>query len=169
MPSKIEHQTTETGEELKRCSRCHQWLLLAQYTKTKARWDGLSAMCRACGRVRHASYYATHTEEHRQYYKEYNAAHKEEQRQHGKKYHLKRNYSISLEDYDRLFASQGGVCAICGSPSNGRALDVDHDHETGEVRSLLCNNCNRGLGRFKDNPSLLRRAADYVEKVEEKE
>jgi|SRR5882672_5089611 len=55
------------------------------------------------------------------------------------------------------------VCAICGKPPGSKALDIDHDHSTGVVRGLLCNNCNRGLGRLKDSPSLLREAALYLE------
>ena len=56
------------------------------------------------------------------------------------------------------------VCAICGNvrSSDGRALAVDHDHVTGEVRGLLCNFCNRGIGMFRDNPRLLGRAALYL-------
>lgn len=73
-------------------------------------------------------------------------------------------YGITLDKYDEMLEAQGGVCAICGQPCRtGRALAVDHDHTTGDVRSLLCANCNNGLGRFGDDPSLLRIAADYLE------
>jgi hypothetical protein len=59
-----------------------------------------------------------------------------------------------------MLADQGGVCAIC---AKAPAAHVDHDHGTGAVRSLLCFNCNGGLGQFKDDPALLRVAARYVE------
>jgi hypothetical protein len=63
--------------------------------------------------------------------------------------------------------SQNGVCAICGSPPTGTRshglLAIDHCHDTLKIRGLLCNNCNNGLGRFKDNPDSLRKAADYLE------
>ena len=58
-----------------------------------------------------------------------------------------------------MLAEQGGVCAIC---KVAPAAHVDHDHATGAVRALLCFNCNGGLGQFKDDPDLLRAAADYV-------
>jgi hypothetical protein len=58
-----------------------------------------------------------------------------------------------------MLAAQGGVCAICRAAP---AQHVDHDHETGAVRALLCFNCNGGLGQFKDNPTLLHAAAYYV-------
>jgi len=76
---------------------------------------------------------------------------------------LKWKYGISLEDYNRVLAQQGGVCAICGSHPGRRPLDVDHDHKTGRIRGLLCESCNKALGLFRDDPSILRKAAEYVE------
>ena len=58
-----------------------------------------------------------------------------------------------------MLRNQGGVCAIC---QTAPAAHVDHDHATGAVRALLCFNCNGGLGQFKDDPTALRAAADYV-------
>jgi hypothetical protein len=75
-------------------------------------------------------------------------------------YHLKRRYGITAEYADAMLTAQGGLCAICCSAP---AAHVDHDHETGAVRALLCFNCNGGLGQFKDDPLLLQLAALYVE------
>lgn len=75
-------------------------------------------------------------------------------------YHLKRRYGITAEDADAMLEAQGGLCAICQAAP---AAHVDHDHETGAVRALLCFNCNGGLGQFKDDPRVLRAAAEYVE------
>jgi hypothetical protein len=69
---------------------------------------------------------------------------------------------MTLADYDAMLALQNGVCAICKSVSD-RNLAVDHCHETGTVRGLLCRSCNIGLGNFRDNPHSLRTAADHVE------
>jgi hypothetical protein len=77
---------------------------------------------------------------------------------------LKRLFGITPEDYDAMFARQGGVCAICRRTSpDGRRLHVDHCHNSKRVRGLLCHDCNRGIGMFRDLPGLLRTAADYVE------
>jgi hypothetical protein len=76
-------------------------------------------------------------------------------------YHLKRRYGITAEDADAMFEAQEGLCAICRAAP---AEHVDHDHETGAVRELLCFNCNGGLGQFKDAPAVMRAAADYVER-----
>jgi hypothetical protein len=75
---------------------------------------------------------------------------------------LKREYGMTLADYDAMMAGQGGVCAICRMASK-KTLNVDHCHITGEVRGLLCDACNKGCGHFRDRPELLRAAAAYLE------
>lgn len=79
---------------------------------------------------------------------------------------LRRTYNLTLEEYNSMYEQQDGLCAICGKPDevNGRRLAVDHDHDTEEVRALLCGNCNRGLGNFKDDYVLLSKAAQYLNK-----
>jgi hypothetical protein len=80
-------------------------------------------------------------------------------------------YGVSLEEFERLLVFQNGVCAVCRQPEtatrNGKAmkLAVDHHHDSGLVRGLLCTNCNNGIGRFGDDPARLRAAADYLEKA----
>lgn len=80
---------------------------------------------------------------------------------------LQRLYGITPDDYVTLFRAQEGACAICHKPETveGRSLAVDHDHETGEVRGLLCFRCNTALGKFNDDPQLLRAAAAYLERT----
>lgn len=75
----------------------------------------------------------------------------------------KKEYGITLEEYEAMFSAQGGVCLICLLPErSGKLLAVDHDHATGEVRGLLCNGCNVALGMFLDDPERIERAARYV-------
>jgi hypothetical protein len=62
-----------------------------------------------------------------------------------------------------MLAENDNRCAICGAPPGEKRLAIDHSHATGRVRSLLCISCNNGLGRFKDDPALLRSAADYLD------
>lgn len=81
-----------------------------------------------------------------------------------------RRAGMSLEEYNILIIKQGGVCAICGEVPGKKRLAIDHDHKccpAGKscvkcVRGLLCENCNRGLGMFKDSPSILCRAREYL-------
>lgn len=76
-----------------------------------------------------------------------------------------RLYGLSEEQYRRLLAEQKGRCAICGRPPQRRALCVDHCPVMKQVRRLLCDNCNTGLGLFGDDPGRLRTAADYLERA----
>lgn len=78
---------------------------------------------------------------------------------------------LTQEDYDRLLLQQNGACAICSGPPTGggpggqlSVFCVDHDHKTGRVRGLLCSKCNIGIGSLRDDPAILRTAADYLDR-----
>lgn len=83
---------------------------------------------------------------------------------------FRKKYGIDFAEYQRKLVEQGGVCACCGREEvkhrggNIQLLSVDHHHVTGAVRGLLCGNCNMGIGYFGDDPALLRKAADYLDK-----
>ena len=75
-------------------------------------------------------------------------------------------YGITPEQHKKMLEEQRGRCAICGNAQPcGRRLCVDHHHASGAVRGLLCFRCNRALGALRDSPSLLRTAADYLERT----
>jgi len=73
-----------------------------------------------------------------------------------------KKYGLTVEQHQQLLAEQNGLCRICEEPF-GRFIHIDHDHGTGRVRGLLCHKCNVGLGHFRDDPQLLRAAAEYIE------
>jgi hypothetical protein len=76
-----------------------------------------------------------------------------------------REYGLTLDDYDRMLTGQGGGCAICGRPpKEGKSLSVDHCHETGAVRGLLCFRCNFGLSYFAESGERMAIAADYLKR-----
>ena len=77
--------------------------------------------------------------------------------------YLQTNYGITLEDYNLLLEKQNEKCKICNNECpTGKSLAVDHNHETGKVRGLLCKNCNIGLGMFFDNLDFLESAVLYL-------
>ena len=78
-----------------------------------------------------------------------------------RKWGLQYFYGITLEQWDEMVVAQSGRCAICNRMTD---LVVDHCHNTSRVRELLCGTCNSGLGHFKDDPALMRAAADYIER-----
>lgn len=78
-------------------------------------------------------------------------------------YAVKQEYGLEPTEYDSMLAKQNGLCAICNNEcSSGKRLAVDHDHNTGIVRGLLCSNCNTSLGGFKDSIDLLKSAIKYL-------
>jgi hypothetical protein len=124
-----------------KCTKCNLEKDADQFTKSKTK-TGLAYRCKGCDKI-------------------YRDSHKKEI----KDYQFRCKYGISLKDYISKTEAQGDLCAICNNPcSSGRKLAVDHCHKTMKVRSLLCINCNQGLGSFKDNKELLMKAKEYLEK-----
>lgn len=157
--------------ETKICTKCDEVKPLSEFGKDKSR-DGRQSRCRLCANayarqyyVEHkeerAAYRAEHREEHLAYYREYNA----ERRADSMNSDLLRHYGITLDDYNAMLEAQDGVCAICGkAPEERERLGVDHNHETGRVRNLLCGCCNRALGQLQDSEQLCLAAAAYLHK-----
>lgn len=92
-------------------------------------------------------------------------------KEYSRNWSLLKKYNISLEEFDALWIVFKGKCCICEKelklpePKQGQSLDtvcVDHDHNTGNLRGLLCSGCNKGLGLFKDSAILLQKAKDYL-------
>ena len=86
--------------------------------------------------------------------------------------HLIKKYGITQDQYEVLYKQQGGICAICGGmPDITRhgitRLAIDHDHATGKIRGLLCNNCNAGMGIIGDTVEHLERAAEYLKRAQQ--
>jgi len=73
-------------------------------------------------------------------------------------------YGLTLEDYDAMMERQNGVCAICSTRTKGN-LHIDHNHQTNEVRGLLCGKCNRAIGLLNDDVSLFTKAITYLKCV----
>ena len=113
-------------------------------------------------------------EQHRRYYEknrehilEKNAEWKAKARENGwsrsdNNHYLGYKYGITLDEYEEMLAGQNGVCASCGTPPSGRKLSVDHDHETGVIRGLLCQPCNTALGLLKESPDRIASLLAYA-------
>lgn len=142
--------------EYKFCPRCQSNKPTDEFgTLNRRGRQELAGYCRVCSRD-----YAN------QYYHKRVAADPAWGKQYSRKATLAQ-YGLTPEQYDTLCENQNGVCAICNNPPSGNGVSatflvVDHDHATGEVRGLLCDFCNRGLGIFRDNPETLMAAAEYL-------
>lgn len=81
-----------------------------------------------------------------------------------------KKFNLKLENWDHMYAEQKGLCAICNisfEESDDGRINLDHCHKTNTPRKLLCSACNKGLGSFRDNPNVLRKAATYVEEFKD--
>ena len=95
------------------------------------------------------------------YRRKYYLEHKEKELAYSTKLNRLRRTGVTEQQYQDKLLIQNGVCAICSGTCT-KSLAADHDHTTGAFRGLLCNNCNRGLGHFKDNKELLLNAVEYL-------
>lgn len=130
------------------CRVCKEILSATDFYKHKNTKDKLKHECKSCFNKLTASYY----------FKNKDA--RVEQR---KDYHYRKNYGLTKLEVEELKRKQNYRCAICNDAVD---LVVDHNHESGKVRSLLCNKCNQGLGSFKDNSKLLDEASKYLRNKE---
>ena len=115
---------------------------------------------------------AEHKEELQAYTKNYYQIHKKEHKEYMKEYHrpywLKSEYNLTPEQYADMLTKQNNRCAICGEPldlQNPHRVHIDHDHNTGKVRGILCNKCNMAIGLFRHNPEYTNNATKYLEVV----
>lgn len=135
---------------VKNCSQCREELPLSSFYPRSDRSSGYTSACKSCRSVPQ------------------DRAKKRKQRA----YRLKADYGLTVEDYGLMKEAQGGVCAICNKGETSKSkvgkvknLAVDHCHSSGKIRGLLCENCNKALGLFKDDTSVMKEAIIYLEKL----
>lgn len=134
--------------EIKKCCVCKLDKTINEFYKCSALKSGISGRCKSCD------------DKARRKWRENNP---ERSKESARGRNLKCKYGITIKDYEFLLASQGGVCGICGWNSGDRNFCVDHDHSSGKIRGLLCNNCNRGLGLLGDTHRAIELALEYLQ------
>jgi hypothetical protein len=137
---------------MKICSNCKEVKHLDSFYKDRTTKDGLSYCCKVCRKERE------------QLYRQSNKYKKKLR----KRKWAEQNINITYEQYEEMLDEQNGSCAICGKKENqfNKGMCVDHCHETGQIRGLLCTECNLGIGYLKDDKELLMKAVDYLTKSE---
>ena len=170
------------NEGKKKCSKCKQNKDIACYDKNPQQKSGLHPACKECDKDIRKRYrdkdIKENPEKRKKRASEWHKNNKDAiSERHRVYYQMKKNkdsfrnrkylklYNISIDDYNDMFIHQSGKCVICGVHQSelNRRLHVDHCHETGKVRGLLCGKCNRGLGLFCDNTQLVSNALKYLE------
>lgn len=144
----------------KRCCSCKEAKPRAAFYPSKSTFDGIQSSCRECQKANRKKWAA----KNKQVASGYARRWRERNPRAAKDHKLRSTYGVPLGTYDRLLAEQGGKCAICGTDTPGGRGDfhVDHCHETGKVRGLLCRSCNVGIGHFNHSKEALVSAARYL-------
>lgn len=163
-----------TVVSVKRCKKCGEVKTRSAFYANKGCADGLRPDCKLCNlAAKKARYYADPKREIARV-KEWQQANRERLNAYRRQYrkgrkaidreqHLRRKFGITQADYEAMLAAQSGGCAICGDrPPEGVSLHVDHDHDTGVVRGLLCIRCNNALGALRESDEVVLRAAAYL-------
>jgi hypothetical protein len=153
----------------KLCKTCSIIFPISNFGTDNRAKDKHLAECKTCTSLRKKANYAKNPEIYRGHRRKFREQNLILDRRRNFGHSIKRLYGITLDIYDAMMIAQGGCCAICSTSLDEGHLHVDHDHETGEVRGLLCRSCNIGIGVFKENKTLLLLAIDYLEKYKKKQ
>lgn len=146
---------------MKECKKCHIVMPISQFHKHKNHKDGLNNECKSCVKK--------YAQGHRAQINKRGRHRRKENPDITFKAGLKR-YGIAIEEYNRLFKLQNGLCAICGRPETAtyrgkvKRLAVDHNHNTNQNRELLCHKCNIILGDSQENIPVLEACINYLKK-----
>lgn len=138
------------AQGLKRCPGCKAVKQLECFYDSKGAAHGKASYCVACIGASKLSVVRTPISD--------------QQRLANREKVLRREFGITMDQYQAMHKAQGGLCAICKQPENGKSLAVDHNHASGKVRELLCGRCNPAVGFLRECPELARELAAYLEK-----
>lgn len=149
-----------------RCSACNQNLQKSAFHCDASKRSGRSHRCKRCEQLRGVKY----RQKHRSARRNYVVRHRAEITEQAYYSYILAQYGLSKAAHTKMLADQKGLCAICERPEVSRykgtlvRLSVDHCHKTGKVRGLLCHRCNTTLGRVSDDPQLLYKMCEYLDR-----
>ncbi len=158
-------------EKIKTCFTCKTQKTIKEFCKHKDRPDGVTNTCKTCKNTVRRVDYSTWDDVRlaaRQVQRsiiDAKQVHKDRRYRHGTEVTRYTKYGITKEIYMDMLDKQDGTCDICnGLNANGRDLSIDHNHDTNEVRGLLCGACNSTLGMSRDSISRLEKCIEYLKR-----
>lgn len=162
-------------EGLYYCGKCQVVKPLLEFGRDKANRHGIKAWCKPCmnnynhrseqrikAEIGETAFRARKNDHLAKWKKNTRPKRLEHFRRQDKESNLKRLYGITIADFNRLLAEQDGRCAICSTVKPQSKWHVDHCHNSNEVRGILCNLCNVGIGALKENIDAIRMAEIYL-------
>jgi len=150
--------------KLKVCNKCKRAKHLFEFYRQPSCKDGLRGQCKKCDYEVNKIWVQKNRDKVNATSRRYRKNNKKKWLEIQRNSNLKRDYGITIEQYDEWYIKQGGRCAICGKHQSNfkKRFAVDHCHITGEVRGLLCHHCNTALGNFFDSINLVENALKYL-------
>ena len=163
----------------KPCAKCGNSKPLSEFHKQANGLYGFTSRCKDCENTKRKKWYLKNRErrcaETKQWKqnnpekcssinKAWKEKNKERLRTHNRDYWLRRKYGVDVKWYESTLLKQKGGCAVCGDKPTDRRLSVDHDHETGEVRGILCDPCNTALGLLQESHERIEALCSYLTK-----
>lgn len=155
----------------KYCTKCKEYLDFSHFSKKRTGVNGLNSVCRLCNKKRIDIYYKEENNKIKEKDRVRNNRVTENGLTSARERKIKVQYNISGEEYAQMIKDQSNLCAICNKPETAgsryggiRALAIDHHHESGRVRGLLCNKCNSAIGLLYEDTELFRKAIEYLTK-----
>lgn len=139
----------------KYCNGCGKLRPVDQWARNRSTRDGFGTQCKSCQKNRAAKHYKLNKEKVLLRLRKYNSSR-------GKYLSLEKKYGLTKQQFEQMITDSKGICNICKSIFKKKEPYVDHCHDTKKVRGLLCNDCNVGLSRFKDNETFLLNAVKYL-------
>lgn len=153
------------GNNGRPCTKCKVFKSYDEFGPNPKGPLGLHSWCRVCVAQKSREYRANNREKLKARDKAY---YKEKKHIWAREYNLFKRYGITLEWWNDKVTAQGNRCIICDAKPEGKGnryrLHLDHNHDTGENRDLLCANCNLAVGNVRENPEIARKVADYLER-----
>lgn len=168
------------------CTKCKETKSEDKFSSDKLKRNGYCSQCRECKNIYSKQYgednkilrlakakkrYAANPEINKKKSSDWKNTKRKDPiawKAYVKNHELYNTFGITLDQYNQMFDNQNGCCQICSEHQIKfkRALSVDHNHDTGEVRGLLCSRCNTGIGQLRDSIELLEKAIVYLKKYD---
>lgn len=143
------------------CRRCKKDRLVTDFHKDSSRHDGLSNRCKECVKI----WCAENKQKRSEVYRKWRSENMDYLRGYGRDRLLRMKYGISDQQFEEQLQRQNGLCPLCGEKAlstQGRKGSVDHCHDTGKIRGILCGKCNAALFRIEEDHGWAMRALNYV-------
>ncbi len=165
---------------MRTCAICGISQPLTQFSTAPSKPFGKDYRCKTCAAVKMREWRKNNPEKHREHVSQWRRQNPKKVAEYARNFRqrnpeitadraLRDNYGIPIGTYATMFTDQNGKCGICGTTEpqriNAKRLAVDHCHDTGRIRGLLCHRCNSGIGYFNHDQKLLQAAIDYLSRT----